>query len=102
MTPWAAWLLASTNTRWRGRRSGPTSAWPGMGSIHPSCVGDDAPLDVQPVRSICRKGDGVFKALRGGLGDQIGDDLLSLVGGMVGSPSRDARRAIVAGGGGAR
>ena len=59
-----------------GSRSGPTSAWPGIGSIHPAWVGDDKPLDVRPVRSIAAKARGFFKALRGELGDQIGDKLI--------------------------
>jgi hypothetical protein len=55
MTAWAARLFASTNRIWMGSRSGPTSAWPGIGSIHPAWVGDDEPLDVRPVRSIAAK-----------------------------------------------
>jgi len=61
MTPWAARLLATTNRRWMGNRSGTASAWPGMGSIHPSWVGDDEPLDVRPVRSIAAKERGFSK-----------------------------------------
>jgi hypothetical protein len=61
MTPCATRLFASTNMRWMGRRSGATSAWPGIGSIHPAWVGDDEPLDVRPVRSIAAKETGFSK-----------------------------------------
>jgi hypothetical protein len=58
-----------------GSRSISTSTWPGMGSIHPAWVGDDKPLDVRPVRSMAERKEG-FKALRGELGDQIGNGLV--------------------------
>ena len=61
MTACAARLFASTNKIWMGSRSGPTSAWPGIGSIHPAWVGDDEPLDVRPVRSIAAKERGFSK-----------------------------------------
>jgi hypothetical protein len=85
-----------------GKRSGPTSAWPGMGSIHPSWVGDDESLDVRPVRSIAAKARGFSKPCVESWVTSAATIWSHSWWVMVGSPSHNARRATVGGGSSAR